>query len=399
VSCNPLRFLLVSGLSICACLGQQIPSQPESRPPIHIKGNARSGPTGLTPAQIRTFYGFDQLLNAKDPNQPFSQPNPSLGYGQTIYIIDAYDDPNIESDLAVFSKQFGLPDCTANPCFEKKYASGVKPKADSGWAGEISLDVEWAHAIAPQAKIVLVEAASNANSDLMKAVDYAVSLGAPVVSMSYGSNESVTETAADDHFARPGVTFTASSGDSGSGVSYPAASPYVVGVGGTTIKTMNLSATYTAETAWSGSGGGQSAYEDLPAYQSNFLPTGKRRVPDVAYDADPNTGFAVYDSVRNQGQAGWLQIGGTSAGAPQWAALFAIVNSMRASQGKGVIGGSVFDVLYNPNLQSYQSNFNDITSGSNGNCGDACTAAANYDLVTGLGTPKVPALVQALVAY
>src|SRR5947208_15985005 len=107
VSCNPLRFLLVSGLSICACLGQQIPSQPESRPPIHIKGNARSGPTGLTPAQIRTFYGFDQLLNAKDPNQPFSQPNPSLGYGQTIYIIDAYDDPNIESDLAVFSKQFG----------------------------------------------------------------------------------------------------------------------------------------------------------------------------------------------------------------------------------------------------------------------------------------------------
>src|SRR5436305_1214229 len=168
--------------------------------------HARSGPTGLTPAQIRTFYGFDQLLNAKDPNQPFSQPNPSLGYGQTIYIIDAYDDPNIESDLAVFSKQFGLPDCAANPCFEKKYASGVKPKTDSGWAGEISLDVEWAHAIAPQAKIVLVEAASNANTDLMKAVDYAVNSGATVVSMSYGSNESAAETTSDSHFSVAGVT-------------------------------------------------------------------------------------------------------------------------------------------------------------------------------------------------
>ena len=137
----------------------------------------------------------------------------------------------------------------------------------------------------------------------------------------------------------------------------------------------------------------------MEAFSRLYLecPAGNRGVPDVAYDADPNTGFAVYDSVRNQGQAGWLQIGGTSAGAPQWAALFAIVNSMRASQGKDVIGPYVFDVIYNS--QSYQSNFNDITTGSNGNCGDACTAASGYDLVTGLGTPKVPALVKALVEY
>jgi len=182
-----------------------------ARPPIHVKGNATSAPTGLSPAQTRHAYGFDQITNQ--------------GAGQIIGIVDAYDDPKIESDLGVFDSQFGLPTCTtSNGCFQKIYASGSKPKTNSGWSLEISLDVEWSHAIAPQAEIILVEAASNSFTDLLLAVDVAVQHGASVVSMSWGGSEFSSEGSYDTHFAVNGVTFTASSGDSGNGVEYPAAS-------------------------------------------------------------------------------------------------------------------------------------------------------------------------------
>ena len=206
-----------------------------------------------------------------------------------------------------------------------------QPKTDSGWALEESLDVEWAHAIAPGATILLVEASSASISSLLAAVDYAVSQGASVVSMSWGSSsEFLGETSFDSHFTAPGVTFTASSGDSGPGVIYPAASPYVTSVGGTTLPLDSSGNLTAAETAWSGSGGGVSVYEPTPSYQSSIGAAG-RSVPDVAYDADPNTGVAVYDSTAYSGQSGWFVVGGTSAGAPQWGALAAIVNSQRST--------------------------------------------------------------------
>src|SRR4051812_26570579 len=176
------------------------PPEGEARPPHHVRGNATTGPTGLTPAQTRHAYGFDQITNS--------------GAGQIIAIVDAYDDPNIESDLGVFDAKFQLAACTtANGCFKKIYAGGRAPRADAGWSLEISLDVEWAHAIAPQAKILLVEAASSSFTSLMSAVDMAVKNKASVVSMSFGGSDFSSEVNYDYHFAPSGVTFTASSGD------------------------------------------------------------------------------------------------------------------------------------------------------------------------------------------
>jgi len=359
-----------------------------ARPPFHVKGNATSAPTGLSPSQVRHAYGFDQIANQ--------------GSGQIIGIVDAYDDPNIESDLGVFDSQFSLPACTtSNGCFRKIYASGSKPKTNSGWSLEISLDVEWSHAIAPQAKIILVEAASNSFANLLQAVDVAVQNGASVVSMSFGGSEFSSEASNDTHFAVNGVTFTASSGDSGNGVEYPAASPDIVAVGGTTLNT-GSDGSYISETAWSGSGGGQSAYEVEPSYQANYPipndPTGLRGVPDVAYDADPNTGFSVYDTVRYQGQLGWFQVGGTSAGAPQWAALFAIANSLRAAAGKATLS-STGTAVYSVAKANYSLNLHDITSGTNGSCGTLCTAITGYDYVTGLGSPQANNIITALTNF
>jgi subtilase family serine protease len=360
-----------------------------ARPPIHLKGtNATKGPSGMSPSATRHAYGFDQITNQ--------------GTGQVIGIVDAYDDPNIESDLGVFNTTFNLPTCTSsNGCFKKVYAQGSKPNTNSGWSLEISLDVEWAHAIAPQAKIVLVEAASNSFTNLMQAVDVAVQNGASAVSMSFGGGEFSSEASFDTHFAVNGVTFTASSGDSGNGVEYPAASPDVVGVGGTTLTT-GTGGSYISETAWSGSGGGQSTMESEPSYQASYPipndPSGWRGVPDAAYDANPNTGFGVYDSVRYQGQSGWFQVGGTSAGAPQWAALFAIANSMRAAAGKGALSSTNIAV-YSVATANLNSNFHDITSGTNGTCGALCTAVTGYDYVTGLGSPQANYIIPALAGF
>jgi len=380
------RFPLIR-LSFIALLAAQPvlaerPPDGYARPPIHVKPFATTSPTGISPAQIRHAYGFDLITNQ--------------GAGQTIGIVDAYDDPNIEADLAVFNKTFGLPPCTTNNgCFQKMYASGVRPRADAGWALEIALDVEWAHAIAPQARILLVEAASNSFSDLLAAVDFAVFRGASVVSMSWGGGEFSNETFYDSHFTAAGVTFTASSGDSGNGAEYPAASPFVVSVGGTTLN-VDAAGNYIGETAWSGSGGGQSAYEVEPLYQASYPipndPNGKHGIPDVAYDADPATGFPVYDTVRYQGRAGWFQVGGTSAGSPQWAALFAIVNSMRAAAGKSPISNADIAVYAVP-----AANFNDVSSGTNGSCGTLCTAGSGYDYVTGLGSPQANYVIPAMV--
>jgi subtilase family serine protease len=341
-------------------------------------------PVGLTPDNAHTLYGY-----------PLAMANG--GKGETIAVVDAYDDPNIETDLGIFDAQYGLPACTAaNGCFTKVYAGGSAPPVNSGWAIEMSLDVEWAHAMAPQAKILLVEAASNNLGDLFQGVSVAAS-NANVVSMSWGSAEFMQEGEPDVIFeAFPSVTFVAASGDGGFGASYPAASPYVVAVGGTTIEVAFSSrgvADRVRETAWSSSGGGLSEFEPPSEAQSVFLPNlASRAIPDVSYIADPVTGFSIYDSVPYQGYYGWFQVGGTSAGAPQWSALVALAES---ASGQAVGTSQIAYALYS-SFNSAAHPLNDITIGTNGLCGTACLASPGFDLVTGLGTPRAANVIKLL---
>ncbi len=346
-------------------------------PLIKIKRESNV-PVGYTPAQIRHAYGVDQLTNQ--------------GEGQIIGIVDGYDYPNAEADLGVFTSTFGLPACTvANGCLTIIYAGGVKPPVNRGWTGETSLDLQWAHAIAPNAKLLLIEGADGKTGTLLKGVPLAAANGASVISMSWGTNhEFAGETQLDRaFFADAAVTYFNASGDSGVNLfGYPGASPLVVGAGGTRLR-LDGSNDILTETAWSGSGGGESLYFTEPAYQIGAQNSGARGVPDVSWDSDPATGVATYDSE----DGNWSQVGGTSAASPQWAALTAIANSLRAQQGKGTIGNQFLTTIYANPLA-----FRDITRGTNGSCGMICTAGPGYDFVTGEGSPTAPAVVAALVA-
>ena len=247
-------------------------------------------------------------------------------------------------------------------------------KSDSGWASETSLDVEWSHAIAPEAKIVLVEATTPSGANLLKAVDYAASRkDASAISMSWGGAEFPEEVSLDSHFKSvSSAPFFASSGDNGAGASWPAASPNVIGVGGTSVSFKN-GGSFSKETAWSGSGGGVSAYEKEPVYQDGYSISkadGMRAIPDVSYDADPMSGFSIIKSDK------WYVVGGTSAGAPQWAAIAALGS------------GAQIDQFYSDKSGSNNAKyFRDITSGSNGDCKYYCDARKHYDYITGLGSP------------
>jgi len=332
------------------------------KPPIHILGSIKKKPNGLTPDQIKKIYNL-----------------PASGGQGIIAIIGAYDDTRIESDLNIFSKTFGLPECTVkNGCFEKHLIAS-STKYNSGWAGETSLDVEWAHAIAPSAKILLVEAQTPSGANLLKAIDYAANKsGVVAISMSWGGAEFPEETSLDSHFvSKSGAIFFASSGDNGSGASWPAASPNVVGVSGTSLK-MNAQGGLISETAWAGSGGGVSLYEKQPDFQKDYVipkAKGMRAIPDVAYDADPQTGFPIYRSSQS-GKGGWYLVGGTSAGAPQWAAIQAL--------GLTANNHNFYTDKSASNSDSY---FRDIVSGNNGDCQYFCSARKHYDYVTGLGSP------------
>jgi hypothetical protein len=353
-----------------------------AQPNVHAAAVTNPTPQGYTPAQVRAAYGVNQIA--------FSNGVAGDGSGQTIAIVDAYDDPNIASDLHAFDQTFGIAD---PPSFTKLNQNGGAslPAANAGWSEEIALDVEWAHAIAPGARILLVEANTSSLSDLLAAVDVArQASGVSVVSMSWGSSEFFGETQYDSHFTTPAghtpVTFFASAGDSGAGASWPAASPNVVAVGGTSLNVAG--GNYASETAWSGSGGGYSQVESEPSSQRSVQTSGARAIPDVGYDANPNTGVAVFDTMAINGRTGWFQIGGTSAGAPQWAALYAIADQGRALTNQSSLSGGPATIY---NLPS--SDFHDVTSGSNG-----YTAAAGYDLVTGRGSPIANAVVRDLVA-
>jgi len=331
-----------------------------------------AGPENGWRAQL-LFHGRPASLRGPDPLSPsqiigaYNLNSATGGAGTTIAIVDAYDDPTIANDLATFSSYFGLPAATF-----VKHKMATTISVNSGWALEISLDVEWAHAIAPQATILLVEAKSNSLTDLLAAVSYATSYtGVKAVSMSWGGSEFSTETSYESYFNAPGIAFFASSGDSGAGVIWPSSSPNVTGVGGTTLN-LDSSGAVISETAWSGSGGGVSAYETKPTYQTDYgVTTTKRAVPDVSYDADPNTGVLVYDSTPYQGWSGWWVVGGTSAGAPQWAAIQAL--------GLSATNNNFYQDAAS---SAYASYFRDITSGSNG-----YSAGLGHDLVTGLGSP------------
>jgi subtilase family serine protease len=355
---------------------------PDGRPKI-----SNGTPTGLPPSAIQTVYNLSGL-----------SPSSGAGSGQIIAIVDAFDDPNALSDLNTFNAQYGyaaLSTCTSltqsGPCFEKVFGQGSKPRTNAGWALEESLDIEWAHAEAPAAKIVLVEAASNSNTNLDGSVVAANKLGATEVSMSWGGGESSGETSTDADFTHAGTFYTASAGDSGHAAEYPAASPNVIAVGGTTLNGCSgTRCSFTSETTWSGSGGGASAVERIPGYQSAYtgpvfgsatisgLTGGFRGIPDISFDANPNTGVSIFDSTADQGQSGWFTVGGTSVGAPNWAGILAAGKAA----GKTALEGD--SAIYSG---GFSTNLRDITSGTNGTCGTDCTAGTGYDLVTGLGSP------------
>ena len=361
---------------------KQIGQLPDGSPKL-----AASRPSGLPPSQVQSVYKLSGLAASS-----------KAGTGQVIAIVDAYHDPHVLTDLNAWNAEYGYPQVSAcssvnsnGPCLFQADPQGT-PSVNSGWVLEESLDVEWAHAEAPGAKIVLVEAASASISNLFSAVSYANGIGATEVSMSWGAGEFSGETAYDSVMAQVGTFYTVSSGDSGHGTEYPSASPKVIAVGGTTLNGCagTSCAGFTGESAWSGSGGGISSTEALPGDQSSYsgpvfgastiggLTGGRRGVPDVSFDANPNTGVSVYDSTKYQGQHGWFTLGGTSVGAPNWAGILA------AGRAAGAIALEGAAAIYGG---GYRTNLRDIASGSNGSCGTDCTAGAGYDLVTGLGSP------------
>jgi subtilase family serine protease len=385
---------------------------------LQVEGlESRTVPAYLTPAQVRHAYGFDQISFSSNGKTVAGD-----GSGQIIAVVTAFDDPNIASDLDTFDSAFSI---NGTQSLLQQYGAAsrdlIKVQMRTGeatvgtWARETALDVEWAHAIAPGARILLVEARSDTFGDILDAVDYARKYpGVVAVSMSFGAAEFQLETSAayDGHFTTPaghlggasvrgnplipgGITFVASIGDVAGKTEWPAAAPTVMSVGGTSL-TLDSNGNWQKETAWPSGGGGTSAYEAKPAYQSAFLKGSQRGTPDVAYQADPSLGYAYYSSVPVNGQSGWQAIGGTSAGAPQWAALVAIADQGRALQGLGSLDGfsQTLPALYEFASQSYSTYFHDITSGSNGK-----PATTGYDLATGLGSPKAANVVKGLVAH
>lgn len=334
-----------------------------AKPPLHIFNSSKIWPVGLSPAEIKAAYHL-----------------PANGGAGTIAIIAGYSSATLQKDLTLFSKTFGLASCTiANRCLTIHSMKTPPKSRPSGWQMETSLDVEWAHAIAPSAKILVVEAVGTTAQALLAAIDYARSKkGVVAVSMSWGGSEFPEETSLEKHFT--GTTdalpiFFASSGDNGAGVSWPAVSPNVVAVGGTGLVMSRNTVLF--EKAWSGSGGGVSLYEKEPSYQHDYrIPRagGMRAIPDVAYNADPSLGFAVHYKSR------WYTVGGTSAGAPQWAAIEALAYA----NGHTTTSSRLYIDKSQSNNTQY---FRDIISGTNGTCRYYCDARRHYDYVTGLGSP------------
>jgi subtilase family serine protease len=355
---------------------------------------ARTVPS-LSPLDVQHAYGLDQVTLYDGDGNPYV----GDGSGQTIAIVDAYREPNIADDLANFDAYFGIPD---PPSFTEVYATGT-PQGNSSWGLEIALDVEYAHAMAPGANIVLVEGRTSSLNDLLAAEDVARNYpGVATVSNSWGATDSGSDSFLDGYFTTPdghnGVTFFAASGDTGGQHLYPAMSPNVVSVGGTTL--FLAGGEYGRETGWSGSGGGTSAYESEPDYQWGVQGSGQRQGPDVAAVANPNTGVLVYDTYGSYN--GFVNVGGTSAATPMWAGLIAIADEGMNLLGYDTLDGAsqtlpgLYGLAVNNNYPYYDgADFNDIQTGNAG----PNHSGLGYDNVTGLGTPIAYNLVPDLIAY
>jgi subtilase family serine protease len=338
-----------------ACLSIVVEQQPSKA----------AAPRGLNPADLQGAYKL---------------PSSTAGVSKTVAIVDAFDDPNAESDLARYRSQFGLSACTtANGCFRKVNQNGAAsplPAADVGWAEEISLDVDMVSAACPNCHILLVEATSNSFANLVAAVDQAArTAGVVAISNSYGGSEYSGETRDQSHYNHPGIAVTVSSGDNGFGVEFPAASQYVTAVGGTALRRASNARGWT-ETAWNGAGSGCSRYVTKPSWQHD-TGCGRRTVADVSAVASPSTGVSVYDTYGGVG--GWLVFGGTSASAPLIASVYALA-------------GNTASITYGSYPYTHTGSLFDVTTGSNGHCSAStrylCTAVAGYDGPTGLGTPN-----------
>ncbi|MDB5183789.1 MAG: peptidase [Candidatus Saccharibacteria bacterium] len=346
---------------------------------------------GYKPADLASAYKLPAL-----PTGAFAS------NGQTVAIVDAYNNPNTASDVLAYRKQFNLPICsTANPtpsvadqtsCFftklNQKGAALPLPASNTSWGQEIDLDLDMVSASCPSCKILLVESNSSSFADLGSAVNAAAAAGANAISNSYGGSESSSETAAAmaAPYNHPGIAVTVSTGDSGYGVEFPASSPYVTAVGGTSLTAASNTRGWT-EAAWNGAGSGCSTYVAKLTWQKQIGTCSKRMVADVSAVANPNTGVAVYDSYGSTGGANWLVFGGTSVASPIVAGVYALA---------GNAGATSKSLKYGEYPYAHLGGLYDVSSGSNGNCTSffsrsnlaLCTSAAGYDGPTGLGSPN-----------
>ncbi len=323
------------------------------------KPQVTATPNGYGPADIQSAYGLAGLSSG----------------GRTVAIVDAYDDPTAEADLATYRSQYNLPACTtANGCFRKVNQTGGTslPRTDAGWATEISLDLDMVSASCPDCKILLVEASSTSFANLGAAVNYAATQGVAAISNSYGGSDSA-QTSAYNH---PGIAITASTGDNGYGIESPASFGSVVAVGGTSLTRASGTTRGWTEKAWSGAGSGCSTLNAKPSWQTSATQCSGKANADVSAVADPNTGVAVYDSTSYQGRKGWQVYGGTSASSP-------IIGSVYALSGNTAGYPASYTWVHSSGL-------NDVTSGTNGTCTPAvwCTSGVGWDGPTGLGTPN-----------
>jgi kumamolisin len=351
-----------------------------------------------TPASMGCVYHMEPAYTGCNPATGGTR-HPVGGFG-AIALVDAYDNPYAASDLAYFSSYWGLPAasfakiyCTTAAANGGCYTSNTPPAGSTGWGLEEALDIEWAHVMAPNAVIYLVEAADSGCADLFYAANwagqYVQAAGGGEVSNSWTCGEFSGETSYDNNFyaSYANTSYFASAGDNGHAANYPAASPWVVAAGGTTINRSSTTGNFTNETCWAGSGGGYSAYETAQGYQNNLVLGGKRAIPDMSFNANPSSGVWVYDAYNG----GWYVVGGTSVSSP---ALAGIVDNAgnKAGQGTsfpfqgfGYLQNQEDYLIYSqmPTVKAYKSNFYDVISGSNG-----YSAYHLYDLCTGVGSPR-----------
>jgi kumamolisin len=330
-----------------------------------------------TPANLRNVYNL-----------------PLTGGSGAIAIVDSYHFPTALADFNSFSKAFGLPvetsemaTCAVNKKFQVVYATGYKPQSGgnyiASWNMEAALDIEWAHAMAPCAKIYLVEAASDSNNDLFNAVRVAARLtGVKEVSMSWGGSETAYENwAYDPIFTASGVVYLASGGDSSDQMEYPAASPNVVSCGGTSVN-RSMTGVFLGETGWNDTGCGPSVYEPRPSYQNGVASVvgNKRGVSDLSFDADPNTGVYVFDSTPLWGESGWWILGGTSVSSPSLAGVL----NLAASSGNGFAANTAAEEARIYGNMGNANAFRNVTSGTDG----IYSCSVGYNFITGVGSPN-----------